>query len=170
MKTCSGITHTATHVLCCSITYQAHTNTCTASSHTWITCKVASHTRQTPGTHDHISRSIIPDTPVERQNTPGTHVYMRSSITYKAHMFICTVTSQIRHTYAVAAHTWHTCTHVQQNNTRGKHVQWPHTPTTQVKWQHTPGINVQSHNTPGIHVNMCSSITHQAHMYTSVTV
>ena len=145
--TCTHILHhhrPGTHVhICCRNKHKAHIYTCT----------VASNTRQTPGTHDHISRSIIPDTPVERQNTPGTHVYMRSSITYKAHMFICTVTSQIRHTYAVAAHTWHTCTHVQQNNTRGKHVQWPHTPTTQVKWQHTPGTYVQG-------------IIHQAHRYT----
>ena len=56
---CCSITHRATHVLmCCSITYQAHMNTCTASSHTWITCKVTSHTRQTPGTHEHMSNNI----------------------------------------------------------------------------------------------------------------
>ena len=98
MKTCSGITHTATHVLCCSITYQAHTNTCTASSHTWITCKVASHTRQTPGTHEHMS----------------------SSITHQAHMYTCAAVSYMRHTCSHVQ--WHhtSCTHVQ--HTQGIHV------------------------------------------------
>ena len=141
--TCTHILHhhrPGTHVhICCRNKHKAHIYTCT----------VASNTRQTPGTHDHISRSIIPDTPVERQNTPGTHVYMRSSITYKAHMFICTVTSHNLHTCTVASHTRHICTHVQQQHTQA-HM---YTCAAAAHTRHTCTY-VQQHHTQGTLVHM----------------
>jgi hypothetical protein len=69
---CIRITHQSQ---CTGITHQVHMYTCTASSHTWITCKVASHTRQTWGIHVH--------------PTPSTHVHIFCSITDQAYTYTC---------------------------------------------------------------------------------